>query len=70
MVIPEGNMEITYVAMFQNGDIEKARKYIVENADLKILMKKFILKCMKILNGLVTQKKSKTEHCWQYVKVL
>ena len=27
-------MEITYVAMFQNGDIEKARKYIVENADL------------------------------------
>ena len=28
-------MEITYVAMFQNGDIEKARKYIVENADLQ-----------------------------------
>ena len=32
----EGNMEITYVAMSQNGDIEKARKYIVENADSKI----------------------------------
>ena len=31
--IGEGNLEITYVAMFQNGDIEKARKYIVENAD-------------------------------------
>ena len=31
--LTEGNMEITYVAMFQNGDIEKARKYIVENAD-------------------------------------
>ena len=29
----EGNLEVTYVAMFQNGDIEKARKYIVENAD-------------------------------------
>ena len=31
--LTEGNLEITYVAMFQNGDIEKARKYIVENAD-------------------------------------
>jgi len=31
--LEEGNLEITYVAMFQNGDIEKARKYIVENAD-------------------------------------
>ena len=31
--LAEGNLEITYVAMFQNGDIEKARKYIVENAD-------------------------------------
>ena len=31
--IGEGSLEITYVAMFQNGDIEKARKYIVENAD-------------------------------------
>ena len=43
----EGNMEITYVAMFQNGDIEKARKYIVENADPKS-HEKIYSRCMKI----------------------
>ncbi len=29
----EADVEVTYVAMFQNGDIKKAREYIIEHAD-------------------------------------
>ena len=29
----EGDVEVTYVAMFQNGDIKAAREYIIEHAD-------------------------------------
>ncbi len=29
----EGDVEVTYIALFQNGDIEKAREYIIEHAD-------------------------------------
>ncbi|MBR20583.1 MAG: hypothetical protein CMA64_10655 [Euryarchaeota archaeon] len=29
----DGDVEVTYVALFQNGDIKKAREYIIEHAD-------------------------------------
>ena len=29
----EGDVEVTYIALFQNGDIKKAREYIIEHAD-------------------------------------
>jgi DNA polymerase III delta prime subunit len=29
----EGDIEVTYVALFQNGEIKKAREYIIEHAD-------------------------------------
>ena len=29
----EADVEVTYVAMFQNGDIKGARQYIIDNAD-------------------------------------
>jgi DNA polymerase III delta prime subunit len=29
----DGDVEVTYVAMFQNGDVKGAREYIINNAD-------------------------------------
>jgi len=37
----EADVEVTYVAMFQNGDIKGAREYIIENADAEQYEKVF-----------------------------
>ncbi len=47
----DGDVEVTYVALFQNGDIKKAREYIIDT-QTQNNMKKYIVRCMKTYFGL------------------